>query len=287
MIASMTAFACKTEDTPFGSMTWEIRSVNHRYLDCSVRLPELLRSLEKTIRDVLQKRLQRGKVEAVLRLQFSDDIPGVFSVNPMLLKQLALAVDSLKPLFPSIQVNATDILSWPGLLSTKEKPLEKLSQSALDVFEITLSELVMNREREGKTLKKYLEERLKGIEKQIKVIQHRIPAVLETAHQKIRARFDELSLSLDKDRLEQEMLWLIQKSDVSEELQRLDAHVIEMHRILKLSGAVGRRLDFLAQELNREANTLGSKSIDAELTQAAVELKVFIEQIREQVQNIE
>lgn len=287
MISSMTAFARKTKDANWGSLVWEVRSVNHRYLEISVRLPEPLRDLEKAVRDQIQKQLYRGKVEAQLKFQPGQDMPFEIVVNEKLARQLASAATPLQQLFSNTQLNTMDLLSWPGILQTKETQMEVVGQAAIVLLKETLAAIVEIRQREGEGIKQYIEKRLANIQKYVDEIKPRMPAALELAREKIISRFEELAVSLDNERLEQEIVWLVNKVDIGEEIQRLEAHAQEVHRVLARDEAVGRRLDFLMQELNREANTLGSKSSDSEITQSVVEIKVQIEQMREQVQNIE
>lgn len=287
MISSMTAFARKTKDANWGSLVWEVRSVNHRYLEISVRLPEPLRDLEKAVRDQIQKQLYRGKVEAQLKFQPGQDMPFEIVVNEKLARQLASAATPLQQLFSNTQLNTMDLLSWPGILQTKETQMEVVGQAAIVLLKETLAAIVEIRQREGEGIKQYIEKRLANIQKYVDEIKPRMPAALELAREKIISRFEELAVSLDNERLEQEIVWLVNKVDIGEEIQRLEAHAQEVHRVLARDEAVGRRLDFLMQELNRETNTLGSKSMDTTISQAVIELKVQIEQIREQVQNIE
>lgn len=287
MISSMTAFARKSQEANWGSITWELRSVNHRYLEISVRMPEPLRHLEKSVREQIQKHINRGKIEAILKFQPGQDVPFNMTVNESLAGQLATAAQSMKELFPNAQANVMDLLAWPGILQTTDTNMDVVGMALLKLLQQTLSDLVAVRQREGEGVKKFISERLQLVKRYINAVEKRMPSVIKGAQTKIQARFEELSLSLDKDRFEQEMVWLAQKVDIAEELQRLEAHTVEVQRILEKGGVVGRRLDFLMQELNREANTLSSKSVDSEVTQAAMELRVQIEQIREQVQNIE
>ncbi len=287
MIASMTAFARKSQEANWGAITWEIRTVNHRYLEISIRMPESLRNYEKLVREQIQKSISRGKVEATLKFQPGQDVPFNITVNQSLAQQLADAAQSVNGLFPNAQVNMVELLAWPGILQTKDTNLDAAGEGTLELLQQTLSDLVAARQREGDGVKKFIVERLQNIQQGIEVIKKRMPTVVKTGQTKMKARFEELSVNLDKERFEQEMVWLAQKVDIAEELQRLEAHVIEVQRVLKAGDVVGRRLDFLMQELNREANTISSKSVDSEVTQAAIELRVQIEQMREQVQNIE
>lgn len=287
MISSMTAFARKMDTSKLGQLTWEIRSVNHRYLEINLRLPEQLRGAEKAVRDLLAAVLKRGKVDVFLKFQPGEEVPFDIKINSALLKQLANAEQQVRKNFANLNVNFTEVLNWPGVLQTEETQMEAVAQQALNLLKATIKELAATREREGEGIKNFMLDRLKVIEAQIKIVEKRLPQMQTAMREKILARFEELKLTPDKERVEQEMIFLLQKMDVAEELQRLPAHLDEVRRNLKGGNAVGRRLDFLMQELNREANTLGSKVLDVEVTQAVVEIKVQIEQMREQVQNIE
>lgn len=283
----MTAFARKMDQTSLGQLTWEIRSVNHRYLEINLRLPEQLRAAEKGARDLLAAVLKRGKVDVFLKFQPGEEVPFDIKINQALIKQLATAEQQVRKNFAELSVNFTDLLSWPGVLQTEETRMEQVAEKALTLLKSVITELVTVREREGEGIKNFMLERLDVIAEQIKIVEKRLPQMQNAMREKIMARFAELKLAPDQERVEQEMIFLLQKMDVAEELQRLPAHLAEVRRNLKGGVAVGRRLDFLMQELNREANTLGSKVLDVEVTQAVVEIKVQIEQMREQVQNIE
>ena len=287
MVASMTAFARKGQEADWGSITWEVRSVNHRYLELSLRLPEPLRILEKQVREAIQGELGRGKIEATLKFQPGGVVPFDMEVNRGLAEKLAGAAQSIHPLFSDAQLNIMDVLEWPGVLQTKDTRMDAVGEAMLLLLKNTLIDLVVSRQREGEGLKKYMQARLDTVQQHVDRVKQQLPDVLQQGRERMVTRFEELSINVDKDRLEQEMVWLAQKVDVAEELQRLQAHVTEVRRVLDQGGVVGRRLDFLMQELNREANTLGSKSIDSAISQAVIELKVCIEQMREQVQNIE
>lgn len=287
MIASMTAFASRFHENSFGILRWEIRTVNHRYLEVTLRMPEFLRDFEQSSREIIQNYLKRGKVEAILSFQISQATSVEVKINQALTEQLAKASATILSLFPSVTVNVMDVLAWPGVLQTKETEVDIMEKTILDLLKSTLDECVSVRQREGKGLQLFLEDRLKISKRLISSIKKRMPMLLRAARERIIARFEECTISLDKERLEQEILWLAQKMDVSEELQRLEMHINEVNLVLDNGEVVGRRLDFLMQELNREINTLGNKSIGIEVSQAVIELKVQIEQMREQVQNIE
>ena len=287
MIHSMTAFARAEQAGANGTLSWELRSVNHRYLEPHLRLPESFRDLEGAVREALRNGLSRGKVECTLR--FSDDNVGkALQVDLERAAQLVAAAESVAGLIKQpAALNPLEVLGWPGVLVADAADPQALNQSALSLFTEALNELKKGREREGSELAKLLNERLNSILEQVVALRELVPQMLAGQRQKILDRCAEMQAELDPQRLEQELVILAQKSDVAEELDRLSTHVSEVRRVLKTGGQAGRRLDFLMQELNREANTLGSKAFDTRSTQAAVNLKVLIEQMREQVQNIE
>ncbi len=288
MIRSMTAFASAERQTPWGTLGCELRAVNHRYLELSVRAPEELRALEPALRERIGAKVQRGKLELGLRLRAAPDVASAtLRLNEPLLDQLAEAARTFGPRFPGLTVDFAALLSLPGVVQQDGIDSAGLQGEALSLAEETLAEFLRAREREGEKLADTLRERLAGIEAACAQVRQWLPEIRAGLRARLEARFAELAPTLDPGRLEQEfMLWL-QKLDVDEELDRLATHVAEARRVLGLREAVGRRLDFLMQEFNREANTLGSKSIDARTSQVAVELKVLIEQMREQVQNLE
>ncbi|NMY50413.1 YicC/YloC family endoribonuclease [Pseudomonas sp. WS 5011] len=287
MIHSMTAFARAEQASANGTLSWELRSVNHRYLEPHLRLPESFRDLEGAVREALRNGLSRGKVECTLR--FSDDNAGkALQVDLERAAQLVAAAERVAGLIKQpAALNPLEVLGWPGVLVADAADPQALNQSALSLFTEALNELKNGREREGSELAKLLNERLDSILEQVVALRELVPQMLAGQRQKILDRCAEMQAELDPQRLEQELVILAQKSDVAEELDRLSTHVSEVRRVLKTGGQAGRRLDFLMQELNREANTLGSKAFDTRSTQAAVNLKVLIEQMREQVQNIE
>ena len=287
MIHSMTAFARAEQTGANGTLSWELRSVNHRYLEPHLRLPESFRDLEGAVREALRNGLSRGKIECTLR--FSDDHAGkALQVDLERAAQLVAAAETVAGLIKQpAALNPLEMLGWPGVLVANAADPQALNQSALTLFTEALNELKNGREREGSELAKLLNERLDSILEQVVALRELVPQMLAGQRQKILDRCAEMQAELDPQRLEQELVILAQKSDVAEELDRLSTHVSEVRRVLKTGGQAGRRLDFLMQELNREANTLGSKAFDTRSTQAAVNLKVLIEQMREQVQNIE
>ncbi|MGB3667124.1 MAG: YicC/YloC family endoribonuclease [Bermanella sp.] len=284
---SMTAFARTDLQTEVGSFTWEIRSVNSRYLELHFRLPDTLRGVEAQVREVLRQKLQRGKVECSLKFTPHFQSQGM-SVNEALVNQLNGAADHVHSLIgPGNALNALEILKWPGVLEQPSLDSKAIEQDALSVFDETLKQLIEMREREGAALEQFISQRLSAIEEQVAKVNDLLPQIISAQRASLLSKLSELKQQVDAERFEQEMVILLNKADVDEELDRLKAHLAEVMRILKQKGAVGRRLDFMMQELNREANTLSSKSISHLTTQIAVELKVLIEQMREQVQNIE
>ncbi len=289
MIRSMTAFARQQIQTEWGTLTWEIRSVNHRYLEPAIRLPDCLRSLETSVREALKKQLSRGKVDCNLRFQRNESSNTGIEVNQPLAKQLIAASQQINTLLKNNAnpVRAMEILNWPGIVQNTEIDTKPLQTVAIKLLEATLSELRESREREGEKLQTLIRQRCDATENWTAQIKTCLPRVLETIRQTLSNRLNELKSEIDSLRLEQELVLLAQKLDVDEELDRLAAHIVEVQRVLTLDEPVGRRLDFLMQELNREVNTIASKSASAEITRTSVELKVLIEQMREQVQNIE
>jgi len=288
MVASMTAFARKQQEFDWGSMSWEIRSVNHRFLEPGIRLPDNLRGLEPIVRETLRKAVNRGKVDVQLRIQHKTETPTLPALNSTLVSQLSTLSSQVQSLCPEAQpLRVSDVLRWPGVLDDTGPDDERLQADALKLLQDTLLDFIESRQREGEELRLLILQRLRAIRDIVQSIRQRLPEILARQQDNIRARLDSLKQELDPARLEQEIVLLAHKSDVDEELDRLLTHVAEVERVLKTAEPIGRRLDFLMQELNREANTLSSKSIVAETTLSAVELKVLIEQMREQIQNIE
>ncbi|PTB98743.1 YicC family protein [Marinobacter sp. Z-F4-2] len=288
MIRSMTAFARKDVQGDWGALTCEIRTVNHRYLEPSFRLPEAFRELEGRFREELRNQLKRGKVDVSMRLQSAENVTQSFEISEEMAQAVNEAANHINRMLDNpAHINALDILRWPGVLSVPEQDYGPAKEAATGLFEQTVAELASVREREGERLRPLFEDRLKIMGELVSDVRARMPELLDAQEKALRERFEKAKVELDPDRVTQEMVMLAQKSDVAEELDRLDAHIGEVADTLKSEGAIGRRLDFLMQELNREANTLSSKSIDAGVTRIAVDLKVLIEQIREQVQNIE
>ena len=287
MIYSMTAFAHLELKKEWGNAVWEIRSVNQRFLETYFRLPEAFRNLEMTLRERLRTTLTRGKVECSLRIELTTNQNNGLALNQEYAKQVISSLQWLKETAEEGEINLVDILRFPGVVDNQNQDLDQISQDLLEGFEQILAEFIAMRGREGANLQALIQQRLDAIATEATKVQAQMPSVLQWQKDRLQQRFDELNLQLDPQRLEQEMVLLAQKVDVAEELDRLQLHVKETTSILKKGGAVGRKLDFMMQELNREANTLASKSINADVTNSAVELKVLIEQMREQIQNLE
>lgn len=284
---SMTAFARCEAAEPWGTLVWEIRSVNHRYLEPGFRMPETFRFLEPNVRELIRKNLQRGKVDCTLQFQPAVN-QDALNIDETLTQRYVEAAEKIQRMLTSpAPMKATDLLFRPGVLREGGPNRDTLSHATLALFQCTLTELQATRAREGAELGNIMRDRLQKMREQAALVRTALPDILAAQKQKLRDRLSELQGELNQDRIEQELVHLAQRCDVDEELDRLDTHIAEVERILSSKGAVGRKLDFLMQELNREANTLSSKSISTATTQAAVELKVLIEQLREQVQNIE
>ncbi|WOJ92409.1 YicC/YloC family endoribonuclease [Congregibacter variabilis] len=283
---SMTAFARETASAPT-TLVVELRSVNHRYLDCHFKLPDSLRALEPKLRDGLAKTLKRGKLDCHIRVVDAANKDSL-EVNPERLASLLKALDQIRAQTADASApNTLELLQFPGVCQAQELEESTVQQAAFRVFESALQNLQESRAREGLHLEEFLRRRLAGIGKEVEALRLALPALRNRQEERLRKRLDELEQPLDEGRIEQELVMLLQKADVEEELDRLEAHIDETTRILDKGGPCGRRLDFLMQELNREANTLSSKATTSSTTQSAVELKVLIEQMREQVQNIE
>jgi len=287
MTSSMTAFARKQADFPWGTLVWEIRSVNHRYLEPAFRLPEQFRSVETALRDVLRSSLSRGKIEA--QLKFLPDLSeaGKIQVNEALLEQLNHTIQKVANASSASMPSSLDILKWPGIIQEQEQESKVIEEASLSLFRNTVQLLKEHRDREGAELEKTIEGRLTAITNIVNDIREALPDILERQKQRLQEQVAELTSEVDTERLEQELVLIMQKADIFEEIDRLDAHVKEIRHVLSRNEPIGRRLDFLMQELNREANTICSKSVVTETTLNAVELKVLIEQMREQIQNIE
>ena len=288
MTLSMTAFSRQQQEQKWGSLTWEIRSVNHRYLETSVRLPESLRALENGVREAVRKRLTRGKVECALRFQSEAKFSSDLHLNTKLIQKLVQANIEIEQITgSSVSLKNMEVLRWPGVIEEQDFDKTSIEKQALSLFSAALDDLVATREREGAELQGFIQQRIVSVREIVVSIRNKMPEILAKQRQNILDRLADLQAELEPTRLEQEVSLLTQKADVEEELDRLDSLLNEVERALGAKGQKGRRLDFLMQELNREANTLSSKSIVVETTLNAVELKVLIEQMREQIQNVE
>lgn len=288
MPCSMTGFARQEDQHPWGSLSCEIRSVNHRYLEPSIRLHETLRSVEPKLRELLRKQLSRGKIEANIFLKTELAQDSQLGLNDPLADTIIALSESLRSkLNDPAKINVLDILHWPGVIKTAEIDSDEVLEASVSLFKRTLTHLVDNRAREGNELAALLEQRLQSIEQEVSKVSAQLPEILQQQQRKLQTKIEALKVEIDQERLAQEVVYIAQKSDVAEELDRLSAHIGEVRHTLKQKGPIGRRLDFLMQELNREANTLSSKSLSSDTTQSAVDVKVYIEQMREQVQNIE
>ncbi|HEY0721125.1 MAG TPA: YicC/YloC family endoribonuclease [Gammaproteobacteria bacterium] len=288
MIRSMTAFARQESQGVWGSLVLELRSVNSRYLETTLRMPDELRALEPQLRDRIGQTLNRGKVECNLRHQSPAELPGEIAINHELVARIAHATREIDAiLYNPAPINGLELLRWPGVMQIPTTDPELLKGATLALLDTTLTELTNQREREGAQLKAIILARCDAMEGVIAGVQERLPQVMNALRERLRQRLAELQVEAEPGRLEQEMVIQTQRLDVDEEVDRLKTHLAEVRRILNQDQPAGRRLDFLMQELNREANTLGSKSADAETTRASVDLKVLIEQMREQIQNIE
>jgi uncharacterized protein (TIGR00255 family) len=288
MIASMTGYAVMSREMPEGSLTLELRSVNNRYLDIQFRLPDEFRLLESVMRELLNTQLKRGKIDC--RLTFMPyakaDLPQ--QINDQLLNKLQELNNTVKSVLPDARsLTVADILRWPGILRSDTISTTELHESCMELLQTTLNEFTATRVREGEKLKNTLLDRLRQLRLLTTELSPRIPILLTNFQEKLIARLQEAKIDCNDERIRQELILFASKIDVDEELSRLQTHLDEVEHTLHKGGCTGKRLDFLMQELNREANTLGSKSVDVEVSKISVELKVLIEQMREQVQNIE
>ena len=287
MIYSMTAFARLEVKKDWGDAVWEIRSVNQRYLENFFRLPEQFRGLENTLREKLRQSLTRGKIECSLRIETKKQTNAELNLNKELANQIIQSLQWIKAQAGEGEINLTDVLRYPGVVEAQEQDLDAISQDLLTAFDDLLTDFIAIRGRVGEKLNDIIQQRLDAIAVEADKVRSQMPAVLQWQRERLLQRFEDAQVNLDPQRVEQEMILLAQRVDVAEELDRLQMHVKETTNILKKGGAVGRKLDFMMQELNRESNTLASKSINADITASAVELKVLIEQMREQIQNLE
>jgi uncharacterized protein (TIGR00255 family) len=289
MIRSMTGFARRERQGPWGTLTCELRTVNHRYLEVSLRLPDDLRGLEGDARQILSASLRRGKVDAGVYLRSTVAATPALEINQPLVEQLLLRAGEVSARLgdQAGKMGAFDVLRWPGVVREAERDITPLAAEALDLLKETSEQLNESRAREGARIRDMLQTRCQALVEAVALVRARLPEVSARIRAKVSERVAQLGTQVDSERLEQELVLLAYKMDVEEELDRLGSHVTETMRVLDSTEPAGRRLDFLMQELNREANTLSSKSQDVETTRAAVDMKVLIEQLREQVQNVE
>jgi uncharacterized protein (TIGR00255 family) len=288
MTHSMTAFARQEADTEFGSLAWELRSLNHRYLELGLRLPDELRAIESAVRERVNARLGRGKVECSCRFRPAAVATTPVDINENNLKRLLAACEAVNKRLAEVPpLNPLELLAWPGVVREEAVDTGPLQQQALALLDKSLDELLLCREREGGQINTLLQQRCDDMSKLVVQARSCLPEIRARLREKLRTRLADLDIDVDPGRFEQELVMQLQKIDVDEEMDRLESHIGEVRRVLDRKEPVGRRLDFLMQELNREANTLGSKSVVAETTNISVELKVLIEQMREQVQNVE
>ena len=288
MLRSMTAFARIESQHDQGGVQWEVRSVNHRYLDVGVRLPEDLRRLEPKVRERVGARLKRGKVDCTLRVLSAPAEADGLSIDRDLAERIANGARVVAELLPDpAPVGPVDILRWPGVVQARAPDPELIERIVLDELDRALSDLVAMREREGARIATMIRERLDDLQMEVDRVRELLPAIVQSYRERMRARIEEFDATVDEGRVEQELALIAQRMDVAEELDRLAAHADEIRATLERPEPAGRRLDFLMQELNREANTLGSKSAAVTTSRASVDLKVLIEQMREQIQNTE
>jgi uncharacterized protein (TIGR00255 family) len=287
MILSMTGYANTSADFVGGSLSLELRAVNHRYLDIQIRMPDELRSFEGALRELVAAQLQRGKVEC--RINYSArDVQSGTTLNQELLLQLSNWNKEILDFLPEARsLSVADILRWNGVLATPAISADELRATLTGLMQTALQDFSASRQREGEKLHDFLVARLEKIEALRTAVMPHVPAAIAAYETRLINRLRDAMQNTEDERIRQEITLFASKIDVDEELSRLDSHLTEMRRILKQGGAVGKRLDFLMQELNREANTLGSKSVDAEVSRSAMEMKILIEQMREQIQNLE
>ncbi len=287
MILSMTGYANACADFSAGTLTLELRAVNHRYLDIQLKMPDELRGFEGGLRELIAAQLQRGKVEC--RINYAQrDAAGGTALNRELLQQLSAWSHEVQAVLPgAVQLSVADVLRWNGMLQTPGASTDELRDTLTELLRRALQEFSDSRAREGAKLEAFLSGRLEKIEALRSSVLPHVPAAIAAYEARLTARLKDAMQNADDERIRQEITLFASKIDVDEELSRLESHLVEMRRILKQGGAVGKRLDFLMQELNREANTLGSKSVDAEVSRCAMEMKILIEQMREQIQNLE
>ncbi|WP_457913651.1 YicC/YloC family endoribonuclease [Candidatus Gillettellia adelgis] len=287
MIRSMTAYARREINSTWGSATWELRSVNQRYLETHIRLPDQFRSLEPVIRKRIRYFLTRGKFECNLFFELDPYAISSITINEALAKQLIKAVNWVKTRSGEGEIDLIDMLRWPGVISDIAQNLDAISSELMQALDCALDDFVAVRESEGAILKVLIEQRLNGVSAEVGKIRRQMPSILQWQRERLVSKLEEIQIKIEAPRIEQEFVLMAQRMDIDEELDRLETHIKETHKILQKKEAVGRRLDFMMQELHRESNTLASKSINTDVTASAIELKVLVEQMREQIQNVE
>ena len=288
MVLSMTGFGRTDFEKDSVTGFLEIRSLNHRHLDISVKLPETLRPFEKTARELIKARVNRGKIDCYLNFETKKKPEESLEIDDAILRNIAAINTRLSREFKKdLEINLIDLMKWPGIISARDISFEGNEKVLTELFNNTLEELLSTRKSEGQSIKKALEEKLESFEKSLSFIAGLTPKNLEGATNRLHSRLKQLNEGIDHTRVEQEVIILIQKLDISEELDRIESHVKEMKKVLFRKEPIGRRLDFILQELARETNTLGAKSNNMEISAATIEMKVLLEQLREQVQNIE
>ena len=288
MTHSMTAFARQESSTESYVLVWEMRSVNHRYLEINIRVPDSLRSIENSIRGAIRSSFTRGKIECHLRYQITENSSSSIKIDTQLVSNLLSATEQIKILSEETSpLGMSEILKWPGVIIDNDSDSLALESDAISLFKKTMEDLKTSRAREGKELGSFIQARSHSVLEIIAKTRELMPQILTRERNQLLEKISKLKIDVDSSRLEAEIVLLTQKADIEEELDRLHTHITEVQRVLTLKESKGRRLDFLMQELNREANTLSSKSIVIETTRSAVDLKVFIEQMREQIQNVE
>jgi len=284
----MTAYGRVENSDNQNSISCEIRSINHRYSEISIRLPDELRPLEQKIRNHISDKIKRGKIECNIRIEQQDAYNEALSINKDLLKNIIEVAEKINSnLSTSTSLNSLDLLRWPGVLRKKTLDVKKIDKLLFKLVDEAIDIVIDTRQREGKKIKKMITDRCSKIKKIINDVRKKMPTILKSFRKKLTDRAQEISSELDNERFEQELLYISQKMDIEEEIDRLNAHIDEVIRVVDQKGPIGRRLDFLMQEMNRESNTLGSKSYHIKTSNASVELKVLVEQMREQIQNIE
>ncbi len=288
MTYSMTAFARHQAQTEWGELTWELRSVNHRYLEVSLKLPDEVRHMEQDLRQQIGRDMKRGRIDGMLRINSTPLDSSSVCLNQEVLQRLYDLAKQVNASGAHVEpLRSIDVLNWPGVIETPEQDIESLGAAVKDLLTVALSDMLATRQREGERLDELIVNRLDQCNQIVDTLRGELPDINALVRTRLEERVAEIRDSVDPNRLEQELVLLLNKSDVSEEIDRLVVHLDEVRRVLKNSEPIGRRLDFLMQELNREANTLGAKAADQRVTNASVELKVAIDQMREQIQNIE